>query len=435
LIPTKRFWLAVFLGIPLAAVVTAAGAPWLAVAYDLLLILVAYVTGRLGPNADHIRLKRKFDQVLSVRVPNRVVLALSNDGPEPIRALFRDEPPPRFVATQKEFKVNLHSGSETELTYALTPYERGSDYFRGSFLRIACPLGLVVKQVKLNTEEPIRIYPNVLALREFDFLRQKGKLNQIGIRRARIRGLGSEFESLREYTQGDDFRKIDWKATARRGKLIVRQFEQERNQPVIICIDVGRKMLSEVNGVTKLDYVLDSLLMLAQAVVVANDFVGLLVYSDVVKRYIPPRKGRNQLGFVIEAIHDLVAEPVESDPAAAFSYLTSRWKRRSFLVNFTDVQDPIEARSLITGFGPMARRHVALLARISDPRLKQSLDTSIDSLDDFYTHASALFFTSERKEAESVLSAAGLHSLEAEPQDLAAALVSFYFEVKEKSMI
>ena len=126
---------------------------------------------------------------------------------------------------------------------------------------------------------------------------------------------------------------------------------------------------------------------------------------------------------------------MESDPAAAFSYLTSRWKRRSFLVNFTDVQDPIEARSLITGFGPMARRHVALLARISDPRLKQSLDSSIDSLDDFYTHASALFFTSERKEAESVLSAAGLHSLEAEPQDLAAALVSFYFEVKEKSMI
>src|SRR5206468_5867241 len=131
------------------------------------------------------------------------------------------------------------------------------------------------------------------------------------------------------------------------------QFRQERDQWVVICIDVGRRMLSEVDGITKLDSVLDSLLMLAQAAVLANDFVGLMVYSDVVKRYIPPRKGRNQLGFLIEAIHDLVPEPVESDPAAAFSYLASRWKRRSLLVSFTDLEDANEAKALTTALGSM----------------------------------------------------------------------------------
>jgi uncharacterized protein (DUF58 family) len=298
-----------------------------------------------------------------------------------------------------------------------------------------CPLGLVERQVKLNTEQAVRVYPNVLAMREFDFLNQKGKLREIGIRKSRLRGLGSEFESLREYALGDDFRKVDWKATARRGKLIVRQYEQERNQPVILCIDIGRKMLSEINGVTKLDYVLDSLLMLAQAVYLANDFVGLLVYSDVVKRYIPPRKGRNQLGFLIEAIHDLIAEPVESDPAAAFAFLSSRWKRRSLVVCFSDVEDPQQAKELAGAFGPMGRRHLTLIARVSDPRLSELVKMPIETTEDLYLRASALLFTSDRKDAKVPLTVAGLHSLEAEPQDLAASLVSFYFDAKDKAMI
>ena len=112
-----------------------------------------------------------------------------------------------------------------------------------------------------------------------------------------MRGLGTEFESLREYAEGDDFRKMDWKASARRGKLIVRQYEQERNQCVIICLDVGRAEPSEVNGVSKLDHALDACLMLMHAAAASGDFVGLLMDADHVKRYIPPRKGRNQVGM------------------------------------------------------------------------------------------------------------------------------------------
>lgn len=408
---------------------------WLAFVFDGFLLLVAYITWRLCPDTSGLRFERRFDPVLSVRVQNKVVLRIFNEGAEAVRARLRDEPPSRFEATRKEFDLALQPGGIEELSYMVTPAERGETFFQGTFLRIACPLGLVEKQTRLDTEQPVRVYPNVLAMREFDFLNQKGKLQDLGIRKSRMRGLGSEFESLREYVLGDDFRKVDWKATARRGKLIVRQYEQERNQPVIICIDVGRRMLSEVNGITKLDYVLDSLLMLAQAVYVANDYVGLLVYSDVVKRYIPPRKGRNQLGFLIEAIHDLVAEPVESDPAAAFSFLASRWKRRSLIVSFTDVEDPGQAKELSAAFGPMARRHLTLVARVSDPRLAELVKAPIGDPDDLYLKASALLFVSDRREASVPLKIAGLHNLEAEPQDLAAALVSFYFEVKEKALI
>ncbi len=435
LIPTKRLWLLVAIGIPLAIVASLARSPWLIFAYNGLLLVAACITWRLSCDPKALKFIRKFDPVLSVRVANKISLTLLNDGPEPFVGKLRDEPPPTFLSSERQFNLNLRPGEERIVTYQITPPERGGDFFRGTFIRLACPLGLVERQVKLNTEQAVRVYPNVLALREFDLLKQKGQLRELGIRKSRMRGLGTEFESLREYAQGDDFRKIDWKASARRGKLIVRQFEQERNQPVILCIDVGRRMLSEVNGVTKLDHVLDSLLMLTHAASVAGDFVGLLVYSDKVKRYIPPRKGRNQVGFIIEAIHDLVADPVESDPNGAFAYLSTRWKRRALVVTFSDVEDADEAKILGGAVSGMARRHIFLLARVGDPRLKELTLAAAHSTDSLFTKAAALQFTNDRKMAGTILDSRGIHSLESEPQDLPAALVSFYFMVKERSML
>jgi uncharacterized protein (DUF58 family) len=257
----------------------------------------------------------------------------------------------------------------------------------------------------------------------------------MGIRRSRMRGLGTEFESLRDYAEGDDYRKIDWKASARRGKMVVRQYEQERNQSVIICIDIGRLMLSEVDGVTKLDHALDSCLMLAHAATMAGDFVGLLVYADTVRRYIPPRKSRHQLSVIIEALHDLVAEPVQSDEAGALAYLSRRYKRRSLLVAFTDVDSVDGAEDMARAFGGVAKRHLSLLVRVADPRLKELLHQHVETSSDMYKKAAAIWVSNDRRAAESVLVASRLHTLEAEPQDLSAALVSYYFMVKERSLL
>ncbi len=425
----------VAIGIPLAAISAAVGTPSLVVLYDLILIGVAYGSTFLAPSTSRLIIKRRFDSVLSVRAANKITLEIHNEGVQTIRALLRDEPPAFFLASQKEFKVEIPTQFPIELSYYVTPFERGSESFKGTFLRIDCPLGLAVKQVRLPTEQPVRVYPNVLALREFDLLKQQGRLKELGIRKSRMRGLGSDFESLREYTEGDDYRKIDWKASARRGKLVVRQFEQERNQSVIVCIDIGRHMLAEVDGVRKLDHVLDALLMLTNAAAMAGDFVGLLVYADTVRRYIPPRKGRAQVGIIIEAIHDLVAEPVESDPVAAFSYLTTRWKRRSLIVNFTDYEDVDRARDLAIAFGALARRHLAMICRVQDPKIDEVLHLDVQNIEGMYRKAAANVLMEDRRAATAVVGTAGIHNLESEPQDLAANLVSYYFKVKERSLL
>lgn len=435
MVPTRRFWFLIALGIPIAALTTYFGSPAFAFGYDVVVVMVAWVTTKLAPPTRDLRFSRSMDPVLSVRASNKVVLKLENAGSSDLVGRLRDEPPPGFDSTTREFELNLPAGDERELSYYVTPFERGSDYFRGTFLRLACPLGLVWKQLKLSTEQPVRVYPNVLALREFDLLKQKGRLRELGIRKSRMRGLGTEFESLREYADGDDFRKIDWKATARRGKLIVRQFEQERNQSVILVIDVGRHMLSEVDGVRKLDHALDSVLMLTHAAATAGDQVGLLVFSDVVKRYIPPSKGRSQVGAIIEALHDQVAEPMESDAHGAFAYLSTRWKRRSLVVAFTDLEDADRAAWLMKALGPLAKRHLVLMARVKDAKIDECLAMPAETIEKMYLRSAATLLDADRKAAAQVLTSAGVHNLESEPQDLAAALVSFYFTVKERSLL
>jgi len=411
------------------------GLDYLAVVYNLILFAALIFSARLAPSIRDLRVQRSMDPVLSVRASNRIELVVENDGDEPIVGQIRDEAPPFFETDRREFPIRIEPGDRREFSYHVTPPERGSTAFPGTYLRVELPFGLATRDFELPTAQEVRVYPNLIALREFDLLKQQGRLREIGIRRTRQRGIGSEFESLRDYTQGDDFRKIDHKASARRGKLVVRQFETERNQTVMLVIDVGRHMLSEVNGVRKLDHVLDSILMLTHAAALAGDQVGLLVYSDTVRRYIPPRKGRGQQGAIIDACHDLVAEPVESDVVGAYSYLSSRWKRRSLLVAFTDYDDADRARDLLTAFLPISRRHVALMVRVQDPKLDEVYNRRTETTQDLYAKAAAGMLLDDIKAANARFTAAGLHLLESEPQNLAAGLVNYYFTVKERGLI
>lgn len=434
IVPTARFWWLAALGIPLALL--GAWVPGLESAvlpYDLLITLIMVGTGLWGRSNFSLIVRRRFDPVLSVRVPNTIKLDVENEGAE-LKGRLRDEPARGFAAKGSEFDVRLRSEEERTYQYSVTPQERGSDFFRGTFVRILAPLGLCWVQIRPSTEQPVRVYPNVQAIKEFDLLKQRGRLNLMGIRKSRIKGLGTEFESLREYNE-DDFRRIDWKTTARRGKLVVRDYEQERNQAVIVCLDVGRRMLSEVDGVRKLDHALDSCLMLLHAAAVAGDQVGLLVFGDAVKRYIPPRKGRNHNGVILEAVHSLTAEPVESNYSGSFSYLATRWKRRSLVVVFSDAEDAEQAADLVTALAPLARRHLIMVVRVSDPRLKELTGMSIQSEEDLYRKSAAIWYSNDRRKAESRLSSMGIHSIDSEPQDLSAALVSAYLRVKETSAL
>ena len=256
----------------------------------------------------------------------------------------------------------------------------------------------------------------------------------MGVRKSRVKGLGTEFESLREYND-DDYRTIDWKSTARTGKLVVKNFEQERNQAVIVCLDFGRHMLAEVEGRRKLDYALDSALMLLHTAERHGDQVGLLLFNDTVNRYIAPKRGRAQVSAILDSVYGIQAEPVQPNYEASFSYLSARWKRRSLVVVFTDAENESQASELASSLSVLRKRHLLMVVRVADPRLRELMKQDIRDEDDLYLRTSAHWYFSDRKKADSALTAVGIESLEAEPEDLSAALVSAYLRVKERSLI
>lgn len=434
-VPTKRFWALLGLGVLLGlAGALVPGLERALLPYNLLLFFLLAGSARMVPRRERFRVVRKFDPVLSVRVPNRIEVEMELDSPRDWVCRVRDEPPPDFLTDREEITATLDPERPLRFAYHVTPVERGADFFRGTFVRVQAPLGLAEVEYRLPSEQPARVYPNVQALKEFDLLKQKGRLSLMGIRRSRIKGLGTEFESLRDYNE-DDYRRIDWKTTARRGKLVVRDYEQERNQAVIICLDIGRGMLGEVGGVSKLDHALDACLMLMHAAAVAGDQVGLMVFGENVRRYIPPRKGRSHNGVILEAVHNLDAEPAATNYSAAFSYLASRWKRRSLIIVFTDAEDERQATEVTRGLSAVARRHLVMVVRVSDPRLKELVGGAVHDPEDLYRKAAALWYASERRMAEAWFRIANLQGLEAEPQDLSSALVSAYLRVKERSAL
>jgi uncharacterized protein (DUF58 family) len=435
IVPTRRFCWLVAAGLAPALLGSIApGLEQLLWPYNLTLLALLLIDARRAGRAADLQIGRSHDPVLSVRVPNLIRLMVANTSGQRLVGRLREDPPKGADASESEQAFDLPSGQELEFLYHVTPGERGADFFGATLVRLRGPWGLCEVQSRVASESPVQVYPNVLALREFDLLNQRGRLSTMGMRRSRYRGVGSEFESLRDY-QDDDYRRIDWKATARRGKLVVREHEQERNQAVIVCLDVGRRMLSEVEGVRKIDYALDACLMLLHAASIAGDQVGLLLFSDQVERFLPPRKGRGRSGEILDAVHAVSANPVESNYAAAFGYLSAHWKRRALIVVFTDAEDVGEASSLAAALRVVRARHLVMVVRVSDPRVRAGLDMRVRDEKELYQKAAFLWYAGERRQAEALLSDAGVDQIEADPEELSARLVSAYWRVKEAARL
>lgn len=435
IIPTIRFWILVAFGVVIAlAGAVVPGAESLVLPYNILIFAALGATAYVGLKSNNFKVTRKTDPILSANTSNIVRLEIENLGNSSSTIKIRDEAPDTAIVEGNEFKVTLAPEELKELTYHLTPLERGRQNFRGTFIRYAAPFGLALIQKQLPTQAETRVYPNVLAVREFDLLRQKGRLNMMGVRRSRSKGLGTEFESLRDYNE-DDYRKIDWKASARRGKLVVRNYEQESNQCVFVCVDVGRHMLSEVDGIRKIDYCLDACLLLLHAAERAGDQIGLMMFNDVVKRYVVPRKGKQQVAAVLDALYDSLAEPVQPDYAAAFGYLAKRWKRRSLVVLFTDSENYDQANELALALDLVRKRHLVFVVRVSDPHIKAMVHQTVGNDKQLFERAAAQWYTNDRKRAEARLAKIGIQSIEAEPQELGQALVGAYLHVKERNLL
>lgn len=433
---TSRAWVLLGLG-GLVALLGAARPELLGLTLliDLLAILAITVDAFTLPRADAFSVQRTHERVLSLGAANRIELHLTHLLTTPRRARLRDEPPPLCDYDQREFTLTLTPNQPAQVAYHLTPHYRGEARFEDVFLRVEGRYGLTARDYRLPAREIAPVYPNLLQMREYDLLRHRGRLQQMGFRQRRLRGEGTEFESLRDYTPDDEFRRIDWKATARRGKPIVRDYQIERSQNVILMLDAGRNMLAEVEGKRKFDAVLNTALMLAYVAVQMDDKVGALVFADEIDRFIPPQRGRTQVGKLVEMLHDAQPRMVESDYLYATTYLAKRWRKRSLIALFTDLIDPDASRMVLHALGILSRQHLCVAITVSDPRLHTWSRQTPSTAPELYRRAVALQTLNDRLAARRTLERMGIHCIDAEPDTLVPNLVNYYLQAKARGSL
>ena len=380
---------------------------------------------------------RKVDEKLSLGAPNPVTVEVRSLLRSALSVEVRDEPPFQFDAdgaTQK--KLVLPGGNRPEsFNYHVVPASKGDFTFGDIFVRYRGRLGLVERMGKLSSQQTVKVYPNLLETAKYEMLARRGRLMQVGIRSAKVRGGGAEFESLREYVPGDEYRKIDWSATARRGKLITRQFEAERSQNIVLLLDTGRTMLQPVQKMAKLDYVVNTALMLAYVAAGSDDKVGLMAFDGEVRTYIPPAKSKAQVYRILESLYNLEARLVESDYPEAFQYLAMQWRRRSLIVLFSDLVDPDSSAQILDAIPMLEDRHRVVCVTVSDPNVLAAAREEPTTSAEVYAKAVATQVLHERKQAINALKRRGVWTIDSPPEDLSADLINHYLDLKARSLI
>ena len=410
----------------------------LGVLWNLMVFALAVLDFVRCVRPDTLSVERVTDDALSVAASNSVLLHVLNDSAQTFKAVVRDEPPPSFVLGEAETRQAAHTFTAFErwtLAYSVTPPARGDFSFGDVYVRVTGPLGLIIRQGKLPAARPASVFPNLRQVGDYDMLLRRAHLVRQGARKTRIAGGGREFASLRDYTPDDEYRTIDWKATARRGKVISRTFEAERSQDVLLILDLGRLMRQEIAQTQKIDHIVNAALMLSHVVAEADDRVGLLTFADQPKAWLPPRRGRAQAQDILQALYAARALPVESDYRAAFRFLSARWRKRSLAVLFTDLADPESSAVLLAEIGQLARAHLVLCVVVSDPLIEERARQTPTAAPQVYEKAVAEEVIADRRRALSLLEKRGVLVVDAPPQEVTADLVTKYLSVKSRALL
>jgi uncharacterized protein (DUF58 family) len=297
-------------------------------------------------------------------------------------------------------------------------------------LRVEGPLGLAARQGDRRVPGTLRVYPPFHSRDEAELRINKARILEVGLRSAQGRGGGTEFDALREYGVDDEFRRIDWAATARTRKPIVRTYRAERNQTVLLLLDAGRTMAGVVEQVPRLDHAMDAVMMLTAVATRLGDRAGLVAFDSEVRALVGAAHARDQLGRVTEAMFALEPELVESDYRTAFATTLARFRRRTMLVLFTELAEQALTETLLPALPLIARDHIVVVASVVDPAVRRWATSSPVEAAAAYRKAAAVAALADRRRAVARLRGLGAVVVDAPPGRLAPDLADTYLRVK-----
>jgi uncharacterized protein (DUF58 family) len=433
-IPTTRaLWIAAFSLVPAVVALLSPSIAPLILAFDLALLVLVLADFLRAPRASSFSVKRVIEPVLSSGRVNvvKLELTLAPGVTHAVRGELRDwvSPGPHAEGHHQAFTLTGHA----QLEWKLTPLTRGDLTLGPVTFKLEGPWGLCSRRVTVALPQQVKVFPDLTVL-SHDAL-ALARAEDEAARVVRQRAEGREFESLREYRPGDDRRSIDWKATARRGKPFVRQYQPERNQQVVLLLDCGRHMAGEVDGRRKLDHAVDATLRLAKVALDQGDLVGVLAFGRDVKRWIPPRRGADHLRSIAQALYQVEAVLEESNYGAAIDRAFERGARRSLVVILTDLVDPEAAASLLVRTRKLVPRHLPMIVSLQDGEVHRLATETPATTAQAYERVVAQRLERDGKATVARLREGGARVVRGTPAAFASAGVSAYLDVKQRGLL
>lgn len=402
------------------------------------IMLLDFAIGRMRPR--DLQVECQIPSTWSLGRREQALIRCEYHGSGSYRGRVRLDLPPHVYAEPDIVDVEFLPQQVLEIELAVFASQRGRLVINGMHYECRSRLGFWNVHYRAGREQTVHVYPNIKQLHDYALLARTNRLALIGVRQMRTTGGDTDFERLRNYQSGDPIQRIDWKASAKREELIIREYQPNQSQSIMLMVDAGRMMVTrneskDEHQYTMLDHAINASLLLAYVAIKQGDRVGLVAYADGIKRYVPCRGGEKQIHTLIHALHDLQAELVESRHEEAFLYLQKMERKRSLVVLFSHVLDDVNAMHIEQHCRKLVGRHLPLAVLLRDQALHGHLEQAPRNSKQLWHAAAAAAICNWRQELIDRLRSHGSLVIDTEPELLNAGVVSRYLEVKAKHLL
>jgi uncharacterized protein (DUF58 family) len=379
--------------------------------------------------------RRILNPIFSLSDPNPVSIEADNKSPLRLNLTIIDELPVQFQLRDFEVRLRLNPGEKTTYRHTLKPLSRGEYRFGRINVFASTRLGLLERRLVFDQEQDVAVYPSIIQMKRYELRAMRQIAHETGIKKMRRIGHSYEFEQIKNYVQGDDYRSVNWKASSRRNVLMVNQYEDERSQQVYCIVDKSRVMRMPFDGLGLMDYAINTTLAISNIILKKKDKAGLLTFSDVMGATLKAERGSGQLVRIMESLYREKERSVEANYELLYEAVRRLIGARSLLVLFTNFESNYALERVLPTLRRLNKFHLLVVVFFENTEIKDVAAMPVHKTADIYRQTVARQFLQEKKEMVQKLRQYGIQAILTKPQDLTINTINKYLELKSRGLI
>ncbi|GGG09415.1 hypothetical protein GCM10011344_07490 [Dokdonia pacifica] len=385
--------------------------------------------------SEPIKAQRLLPEKFSNSDLNELSVNIQNKYPFEITVTIIDEIPVQFQKRDFKKTFQIPAKSNQEYVYKLRPVERGEYVFGHLNVYVSSPIGIVKRRYRFEKDQMVKVYPSFIQMKKYSFLALDNRLTLYGMKKIRRIGHTMEFEQIKDYVIGDDVRTINWKATAKRASLMVNQYQDEKAQPIYTIIDASRTMKMPFDGLTLLDYAINSTLAFSNIALKKKDKVGLISFAENIKNHVPASSKKTHLNTILEVLYNTNTKFLDSDFSTLYTQIKRKVTQRSLLLLYTNFEHISSLERQLIYLKALSRKHVLVVIFFQNTELDELLHTKAEDLETVYHKTIAQKTDYDKKVMAKTLAKYGIQTILTKPEDLTVNTINKYLEIKAKGLI